>query len=226
MVDRPSKRQGPGPACGEVDGGVLAWHGGFDRPSVRMRPEDDRAGRRYAHQPARRSQVLGLDTHALLLLPLKRNPRGKIAGEATGVCAPAAAIPGVAGCAYHGSMTPRTSRTFVLRGGVGSRLRAGGASSTRRGHDAGGADGISTPASSSPRLRHVRHREKGIAPARAHRGDQLGEEPPARPGGARDGGTSALISLAGRRDLRGSMARTKREHTFGETGCKCVDARG
>ena len=72
MVDRPSKRQGPGPACGEVDGGVLAWHGGFDRPSVRMRPEDDRAGRRYAHQPARRSQVLGLDTHALLLLPLKR----------------------------------------------------------------------------------------------------------------------------------------------------------
>jgi hypothetical protein len=132
----------------------------------------------------------------------------------------------VAGCAYHGSMTPRTSRTFVLRGGVGSRLRAGGASSTRRGHDAGGADDISTPASSSPRLRHVRHREKGIAPARAHRGDQLGEEPPARPGGARDGGTSALISLAGRRDLRGSMARTKREHTFGETGCKCVDARG
>jgi len=226
MVDRPSKRQGPGPACGEVDGGVLAWHGGFDRPSVRMRPEDDRAGRSL--RPSAGEKVTGpWARHPRPAPPpSQRNPRGKIAGEATGVCAPAAAIPGVAGCAYHGSMTPRTSRTFVLRGGVGSRLRAGGASSTRRGHDAGGADGISTPASSSPRLRHVRHREKGIAPARAHRGDQLGEEPPARPGGARDGGTSALISLAGRRDLRGSMARTKREHTFGETGCKCVDARG
>ena len=45
MVDRPSKRQGPGPGCGEVEDGVLAWHGGLDRPSVRTRPGDDRAGR-------------------------------------------------------------------------------------------------------------------------------------------------------------------------------------
>ena len=189
MVDRPSKRQGPGPACGEVSGGVLAWHGGFDRPSVRMRPERDRAGRRYAHQPARRSQVLGLDTHALLLLPLKRNPRGKIAGEATGVCAPAAAIPGVAGCAYHGSMTPRTSRTFVLRGGVGSRLRAGGASSTRRGHDAGGADNIdagvilaSSATRPAPRKKGSprRGRTGAISWAKSRRQDQEARETGAR----------------------------------------------
>ena len=188
MVDRPSKRQGPGPACGEVDGGVLAWHGGFDRPSVRMRPEDDRAGRRYAHQPARRSQVLGLDTHALLLLPLKRNPRGKMCLRGYRCLCAGRAIPGVAGCAYHGSMTPRTSRTFVLRGGVGSRLRAGGASSTRRGHDAGGADDISTPASSSPRLRHV--------PAPRKR-DRPGEGAPGRSAGRRAAGKTR------RRERRG-----------------------
>ena len=93
MVDRPSKRQGPGPACGEVDGGVLAWHGGFDRPSVRMRPEDDRAGRRYAHQPARRSQVLGLDTHALLLLPLSETLEAPLACEAEGVLRAGARYP-------------------------------------------------------------------------------------------------------------------------------------
>ncbi len=114
---------------------------------------------------------------------------------------------------------PACRRRFDLRHDAGMTLEARTTFRTR-GHDAGGADGISA-SSATPRLRHVRHREKGIAPARAHRGDQLGEEPPARPGGARDGGTSALISLAGRRDLRGSMARTKREHTFGETGCKC-----
>jgi len=33
-------------------------------------PQTTEQGVRYAHQPARRSQVLGLDTHALLLLPL------------------------------------------------------------------------------------------------------------------------------------------------------------
>jgi len=102
MVDRPSKRQGPGPACGEVDGGVLAWHGGFDRPSVRMRPEDDRAGRRYAHQPARRSQVLGLDTHALLLLPLSETLGAQVPARLKVFCAPVHAIPGVNGWAYHG----------------------------------------------------------------------------------------------------------------------------
>ena len=77
MVDRPSKRQGPGPGCGEVEDGVLAWHGGLDRPSVRTRPER-RPSRAYVTPISRREghQVLGLDTHALLLLPHKQ-PSGQ-----------------------------------------------------------------------------------------------------------------------------------------------------
>ena len=65
-------------------------------------PQTTEQGVRYAHQPARRSQVLGLDTHALLLLPLSETLGAQVPARLKVFCAPVHAIPGVNGWAYHG----------------------------------------------------------------------------------------------------------------------------
>jgi hypothetical protein len=55
MVDRPSKRQGPGPACGEVETVFLPGMAVLTGRASDQDPETTEQGVRYAHQPARRS---------------------------------------------------------------------------------------------------------------------------------------------------------------------------
>src|SRR6188508_1227767 len=123
MVDRPSKRQGPGPACGEVEDGVLAWHGGFDRPSVRTRTADDRAGRSL--RPSAGEKVTG---------PWARHPRPAPPPSQAKpsrppwparlkvFCAPVHAIPGVNGLIMDG---PVESGVRAEQRGAGLRPSLG-----------------------------------------------------------------------------------------------------
>lgn len=182
MVDRPAKRQGPGPGCGEVEDGVLAWHGGFDRPSVRTRPGDDRAGRSL--RPSAGEKV----TRSLGSTPTPCS--SSLSSETLG------------------AKVPARLKVFVPAGARYPRSQGSALS--------------------------WKHDTDGDAPG-SKKEDRPGEGAPGRSAGrraarrvrrgARDGGTSALSSLAKRRDLRGSMTRTKREHTFSEIETGCVERR-
>ena len=122
MVDRPSKRQGPGPGCGEVEDGVLAWHGGLDRPSVRTRPGDDRAGRTL--RPSAGEKVIRSlgSTPTPCSSSLSSETLGAtVACEATGVFRQASACPSLSPGWRHAARLEgwlRHSRQAKCRAGI------------------------------------------------------------------------------------------------------------